>query len=328
MSVERVLLSNQTAIIYKLNPGVPDPNDPRPEGVDTRKRVPLEGAAATTSGYYGMEIIRDHIGENSIGFDTLRKAEVVRVEWLNGIKALKLRNPADLPNYLLARAGIHKTLLANFGKNPEQEATDFYKTTYRERFPSASVTDIEGFTWQSIFENEKEVPFVQQKLLEATAFCVMAGEVGLMRSSWIPGDTCVPLVDELKKHGPMLILGGFGEAFYAKKATPLKAKIEGETIYHWEVGSKRVNQPFAHAVVLIGAQKVGGTERVYFVHPDYPSDPNSTTDRRRIFAISYTNLRASICSLNGMPMSAKQKTSAAGYALYNPSFKPQENAST
>jgi hypothetical protein len=327
-AIDKLLLSSQTAILYKLKPGMPAPDGPHPEGVDTCKRVPLGGTATHDAGfYYGIDIIRDHVGRNAIGFDALKKAEIARAEWLKGVKALKLETPADLPIYLLARAEVNKTLLATFGKDPEQVVTDSYKTTFREASPWAPVTNFESITWESLLKTEGEGP-IQDKLLETSTVCVMAEEMGLMRSSWIPDNTCLPLVNELKRHGPMIILGNFGEAFYVTKATPLKAKIEGETIYHWEVGSERLEQPFAHSVVLIGAQKVGKTERVYFVNPDELSDPNSPSETRRIFAISYTNLRTNICALNGMPIKEIKHTDAIGYAFYNPSFKPQENAST
>jgi hypothetical protein len=328
-AIDKVLLSSQTAILYKLKPGMPDPDESHPEGIDTRKRVPLGGTATHDVGfYYGIDIIRDHIGRNAIGFDALKKAEIARAEWLKGIKALKLETPTDLPIYLLARVELNKTLLETLGKNPQQEATDSSKTTFSEGSPLAPVANREQITWESILEPEGN-EFIQDKLLGTSIVCVMAEEMGLKRSSWIPGNTCLPLVNELKMHGPMLILGDFGEAFYVTKATPLKAKIEGETIYYWEVGSKRVEEPpFAHSVVLIGAQKVEKTERVYFVNPDELSDPNSASETRRIFAISYTNLRTNICALNGMPIGEIKQTDAISYAYYNPSFKPTKEAST
>jgi hypothetical protein len=117
-----------------------------------------------------------------------------------------------------------------------------------------------------------------------------------------------------------------GEAFYAAPAKQ-KGKIEGEPIYGWDVGSQRANQPFAHTVVLVGAEKEGKSERVYFVDPDHPSDPNSSPDTRRIFAISYGNLRNNIFSLSYVPLSDRLHTAAIGYAYYNPSFEPTKDAS-
>lgn len=141
----------------------------------------------------------------------------------------------------------------------------------------------------------------------------------LNKSSWKPSreikEGIDELINELKKHGPLMILGDFGPSAYIDQPFKTKEKISSRNIYAWRPGARRIESMAGHSILLVGAKKTHDNAYVYFIDPIDPSDPLDR-DKQKIYAMSFKNLTSNICSLTGH----KELNSEIGYA-YHGNFK-------
>lgn len=112
--------------------------------------------------------------------------------------------------------------------------------------------------------------------------------LGLELSTWDPKQPFECLVEELKKNGPLRVLGFFGRG--ATHLPPKKTnwKVDNRDVYSW-LPSERKHAPFAHSVLLIGAEKFPTRNIVYYIDPNDTSDP-SHPEKQKIYAMSYETL--------------------------------------
>lgn len=121
----------------------------------------------------------------------------------------------------------------------------------------------------------------------------------LRLSTWSPHQNIDALIRELEAHGPVAIGGHFGERYYVFPSRKIGRQIEGREVYGWRPGTPRRDENVAnHMVVVVGAEKIEGKQLVYFLDPNFPSDPEAP-ENQRIFAISYANLRRHITNRCG-----------------------------
>lgn len=127
---------------------------------------------------------------------------------------------------------------------------------------------------------------------------------GCQQSSWNPGQPIESLVNTLKDHGPHMVTGKLGQAYYKKNPTLSKNKIEGRHLYFWPPNSEKEDHEVGHTVVIIGAKKIytetGSQELVYFLDPEDGSKPNDV-GTQKVYATSYKNLCNSLHDLDTRP---------------------------
>lgn len=146
---------------------------------------------------------------------------------------------------------------------------------------------------------------------------------GFKESSWNPlnpfeGKT--GLIAELRKNGPLLVQGGFGDPFYEKPCEEVskripQAVIDGQHLYGWTISSKEVaSVGYLAAVVVVGAKLVDGKKYVYFVNPKDDSDP-AKPQEERIYVISNDRFVTNIAATNQVYGPTKKEMPAYGYVF-------------
>jgi hypothetical protein len=112
-----------------------------------------------------------------------------------------------------------------------------------------------------------------------------AKRIHLLPSQWTPLLPFKALCEELQRHGPLCVSGLFGKSVY--KTPPHEVRrINKLPVYAWSPKDPPLPTKNAHAVVLVGAEKVDGQEIVYFTDPNDSSGPEG----QKIYAMSYRRL--------------------------------------
>lgn len=124
----------------------------------------------------------------------------------------------------------------------------------------------------------------------------------LGESTWTPANTIEQLMIELKRVGPLLIAGNFGECCIG---LPFKIEntLKDRDIYTWApdiallpAGKSQIS--LHHSVLLVGASKVQDEAFAYFIDPNDPSDPVDRS-KQKIYRITFKNLTTHIVNMNG-----------------------------
>ncbi|MES2122704.1 MAG: hypothetical protein V4492_08020 [Chlamydiota bacterium] len=116
----------------------------------------------------------------------------------------------------------------------------------------------------SPFEREKK----QVGKLHMLAHEKAAQAFGLQFAPWIPSMPPSALLETLKTHGPLLVVGEFGHSHYSAPSE-IRESIGDTPIYGW-LAKERIREDqgdnINHAIVLIGA-KAEGAAVVYYLDP-------------------------------------------------------------
>lgn len=153
-------------------------------------------------------------------------------------------------------------------------------------------------------------------LLDILARLASAKLYGLTLSSWSPRHPFEHLVEELRKCSPLSIVGSFGRPHYQEPAKNLGRSIEGRALYGWKKSDPKIEAHITgHAILLVGAEKLGDRDFVYYIDPMDDSDP-AHPENQPIYAMSYERLISAdtICDFHGfVRISAPPQI---GYAVY------------
>lgn len=327
MTVERTILSSDNFILYALMPGKPDPNIEKPIGKDTRPRVFAKGNASHCCFNYAVNMIRDRIGNVSNGFEDQRIIELQCANWHKEVEKTCEYQANNPEIYFKSIEKVHKKTLEIFKKDPEKLVESFWKNMTRDALMHDPIIRQNGKCGEidnmleSLFpmiqqQTEKIKPYVKAQFLDVCTKMEVSTQLGLARSTWVPGKGVGGLLETLKEHGPMIVMGNLGASYYKEAPFKLSEKINGYTISGWKPGSTRINPCISHAVVLVGAQS--NPDRVYFVDPNDSSIPN---EPRPIYVNSYKVFNENLLSLAGIPTTEAIHSETIGYTLFNPLIK-------
>ncbi len=200
------------------------------------------------------------------------------------------------------RNQINENFLKQFGLEPEKLYDSQIKATSEEH-RNVSWTDCNII---------HKAAFLNSFVRNASAFAY-----GLHKSPWSPHLGAENLIDELKKNGPLFVMGYFGKEYYKDKNDlfVMKQKYSGRDIYAWKPGAKRVESNYlGHAVLLVGAKKVDDKAFVFFIDSQDTSNPKDKS-QQKIFLISFSNLTENINDLSSIRGAAKGD-SPFGYAYH------------
>lgn len=182
-----------------------------------------------------------------------------------------------------------------------------------------------GFSQEDVKQCTKTLDLKSSHLaLDTIIFRLHYRNFGARKSAWHPNQPIEKLIRQLKLYGPHYVQGYFGQAYYKTPPAELPLKIEGRTIFGWDVEAQKLDTEERHAIIIIGAQRVREKTYVYFVDPLDSSDPTNVATQK-IYAITYDELVNSIVSLNGIllrhattkiPIFLKEKPQKNMYALH------------
>lgn len=163
---------------------------------------------------------------------------------------------------------------------------------------------------------DKLKPNLQYLLLCHNFYLAFCAHFNLDFSPWKPSQKIGELIESLKSHGPHLVSGMFGKAYYDRPPFALKDKVHGHTIMGWKPDAKwAIKEDVSHTVVLVGA----GGGRVYFIDPSGKNDPKSA-EKMPLFTISYERLKKGVVELSHawVVKGHEPKEEEMHYALYGP----------
>lgn len=195
--------------------------------------------------------------------------------------------------YLQARRNADNFLLKEFNI-PEE----FVALSYR------AIGKMTDRPWEELTLIEAD------RIKSGCAFLASAQKYGARKSSWHPAQSIQKLIEQLQLHGPHLIKGNVGRAYYEDDPFELRQKIQGRSVFGWKPGAKRRDESGTHVVVIVGADE----KRVYYVDPMDGSDPEDI-EAQIIYTISYERLQMSICNLIGIEVLNRKQN--------QPAFEPQ-----
>ncbi len=145
------------------------------------------------------------------------------------------------------------------------------------------------------------------------------------QSPWHPEQPITQLINQLQLHGPHLVMGQIGKAYYHDAPSMQPQQIEGRSIFYWKPKAPRKEDELMyHFVVIVGAEiDKRGRQLVYFLDPLDGSDPKDMSTQK-IYMMSYDRLKRSISDLHGkrlqeqdgQPAFFEQKKGKNNYSLY------------
>jgi hypothetical protein len=141
----------------------------------------------------------------------------------------------------------------------------------------------------------------------------------LKKSLFHPKKPISHLIEQLHIHGPHLVGGKFGEAYYTTPLFELKNKIEGRPVFGWPPNAARKALTANHAVVVVGAQIEKDKEYIYFIDPNDESKPDDYSTQK-IYVMSYKKFQSMICDLNG-----RSCATPSGVPIFSPVHEEREN---
>ncbi|MGB7978603.1 MAG: hypothetical protein WCF19_05530 [Chlamydiales bacterium] len=180
----------------------------------------------------------------------------------------------------------------------------------KQKDPELDRSYCQGKKWEQL-DWEKKAMF-----LHMFAKQLIAERYNMQVSSWRPCQLIGHLITELQERGPLIVEGCFGDSYYNVPATNLNTQIKGRAVYGWLKKDSKSSRPVTgHTILLVGAEKNGRQELVYYIDPNDESDP-SHPEKQRIFCMSYTRLTSAenICDHYGGLGNDAPDT--VGYAVY------------
>ncbi len=199
----------------------------------------------------------------------------------------------------------HIEFLKHFSINP--------KTAFEEEKPKSQQRSTQDKAWIELSLEEKH-NFTDRYVQRFTAEQFRFGT-----SEWTPLSDVDTLINEIEEHGPLAIYGFFGTSYYPKDALlVMERRLEGHQIYYWTKNSrkKEICEP-SHAVLLVGAEKIGSQQLVYFIDPNNASDP-AHPETQRIYCMSYKTLLEHCIDQDNSNNHMCGRCSNYHYAYYGP----------
>ncbi len=134
--------------------------------------------------------------------------------------------------------------------------------------------------------------------LKSMSFMTCIKAFDLKQSTWNPHKKITDLMGEIKQQGPLMVQGYFGKPYYQEDAVMLPEKVAERSIWGWKLNAqKKENMEYQfHPILIVGASKQEGRERVYFIDGLDQSDPQNPL-ARRIYAMSYRKLQEAAATL-------------------------------
>ena len=132
------------------------------------------------------------------------------------------------------------------------------------------------------------------------------------------------MIEQLRSHGPHLVVGKIGRGYYENRLVPYK--LDGRSVFKLipNDSRKQALQEGTHAVVIVGAFDIKGLQQVSFLDPNDGSDP-SDVSTQKIYLISYEELKKSIFIIlggepqfkeDGTPIFTENRKEDNDYAIY------------
>jgi hypothetical protein len=210
------------------------------------------------------------MGEFFKKYKNLHKAENDAFFKLFNSRECKLEEKYKSYKQYLILSHIKNELIANISNK-----TEFDSLSFEELLSKFTITDTEFVS----------LPLEDQhRVLYEIALDTALQDYGFKLAAWHPNKPIEILEGILYAHGPLLIFGSIGRAYYEQEPTlvpnsEINAAI-GQSIYGWKKGDAKREKTEGHAVIVIGAQKDGNKGgNIYFVDPLDESDPQATEPR-------------------------------------------------
>ncbi len=293
------LLFTETAVLWELSGGKPDRREPFIGLPDKRTRVIQQSQKGPLCAYYSMLPLRVRIGPtHSSSFQTFRSDEKIISIWRKELIAISSRRYRLLINSEEYEACIntcHENLLLAFGINYIYMALGDISI---KGIPSWKIWHSSGpLTKENLLRIVKNyfnsLPLRdRQALIHNFVIRVLIEKYQLEYSSWTPEQPIDSLMKNLKEHGPMTVSGYLGPVFYLAPPRLSARKISDHSLHYFPKGTQRKPEfGDCHAIIVIGAEKIGDQELVYYSDPHDISDPISG---RKIYAQSYNTFVSAI----------------------------------
>ena len=92
---------------------------------------------------------------------------------------------------------------------------------------------------------------------------------GFKESSWKPTDSIKVLIEELKLHGLLGVIGRFGSNFYRCSSKVIEGlTLDGGAVYTWKRGSPTKERTTCYNIILVGTGAASSCEIVYYLDPE------------------------------------------------------------
>ncbi len=329
-------------------PGKADTSKPLDPNLILRSRVALKPKGEGFASYQALKIIRQHIGKYPVTpeqqkkreFECLLKAKhKVEKEHsivfhkrhkiiMDLIKTISRPINPELAKKMLcgmdAKSDPLYSLMEKFSSQDEiDDLVEYSLQNYRTNFIKVNEEFLKklGKNPQAIFEEKRNSPFhfnfinektlFQFAVISSAAFKSAYENYDLKKSSWSPSQGTQSLITEIENHGPLFVMGKFGQHYYKEKAVKLSEQVEGRSVFGWPKNAERVNSNAIHAIIVVGASDTG---HVYFIDPADGSDPNSL-ESQIIYKMSIERFNEVIYDLDCVQFPISEKN-LPNYALY------------
>jgi len=198
------------------------------------------------------------------------------------------------------RAELNDEFFKKVKRNPEvmyEEARLIDPVNYNRQFGNLK--------WKDLRSEDR------LSLNDRYAMTASSESYGLKKSFWSPCQSIDMLINSLKKQGPLVVAGFFGNPMYSEEPTKMKMSFKGLSFFSWRPGTRVKDKAIGHVITIIGAQKLG-TGLVFYVDPVDSSDPKKT-QAQKIYVISYKALIENVVNLSANWLGDAVE-SPAGYA--------------
>ena len=316
--------------------GKPNPNEPKPDGDDTRTRVTQKNAKATCV-YNTFNFLRDRVKAPNTNDFEQRRFEKSASEWRK-----------KCSNYMMKYLPIitilleYKDTLSTISKETLDITLQLQKFIKKEFinnlnqiidiFLNQNIYDnlyeyLKNFEYNGIDEIHNEFlkknnvtveelnfslsvsdPFNYQylynnkksTLLWHSATMCMIKFYNLEISSWNPEQTFEDLKKEIEINGPLAISGLFGSLAYDVPASKYGKKIVDRDIYYWNKTDPKSSKRIGHMILLVGTFNEENNEFVFYIDPNDISDPLNP-EKQKIYMMTYQKLTSSeyLCDVYG-----------------------------
>lgn len=335
------------SVLYEISPGKPNPQEMYPKGVDKRERVFQSGLKGVACWYYAFNFLRRRIGKNpcesllaeraieklcsqrrkeQTAYDDAFPVAIHELYSKSDISIIRkldlkhaqlfLESPLASLDPLDGRSSLLPYIQEFIKEKTHKNILEFLVFKRASRLIQINMNFLNNFNtdvhkmighkkWKKLDAEQ------QSAALETYVRDFSADLYNVKKSEWKPSLGIDELLDELKRKGPLMVLGNLGTPAYIDTPFQMARKISNRDIYAWRPGAMRSDLIAGHAILLVGARKVQNKAFVYFIDPADPSDPFDPS-KQKIYMISFANLTSNIRSLTGH----KELESDAGHAYY------------
>jgi hypothetical protein len=309
------LTNTPNAILWELPPGKPDRREPFGgyETPDKRTRVIQSAQKGRICSYYALLPLRVRIGPiHPLTAREDRSIEKTISLWrkqMSAYDALHCISDDFSSDYYVGINQYDENLLRAFDINPLHMITGIVDLSLMWNTSTASekaeMMELAQSKW------DEQSPRSKRAYLRDFVRHTLIVKYQLQPSSWTPYQSIDTLIQTLKNEGPMAVGGTLGLPSYKATALCSARKIASHSIYYFPKGAERKKNGLGHVIVLIGAEKIGDQELVYYNDPNDISDP---IIGKKIYTQSYKTFTSSI----DKPIMAKGAVYTRGFLRETP----------